>query len=52
MIISFHGTPSARLAAQNATYWNTPLLRVMLTMIIIPVSSAMVLKSTPRIAAS
>ena len=40
------------LADQIAIYWNTPHLRVIATMIIMPVRSAIVLKSMPRTAAA
>ena len=41
------GSAFTFLADHTATYWNTPHLRVMATITIMPVSSPRVLKSTP-----
>ena len=46
------GSALTFLADQIARYWKTPDWRVMATMTIIPISRPMVLKSTPRMAAS
>lgn len=46
------GFALTRLAAQMATYWKMPHLPVIATSTIMPVSRPMVLKSTPRMAAS
>ena len=48
MAMMAKGSPRPSLAALTATYWNTPVLVMMLTMIIMEMSRKMTFQSTPR----